>query len=66
MNHMELLRRATLEARNRTGDGAISTRADSGRVQIVRAVPQENGSFDVQPVTDWLPFEAAVDALHAM
>lgn len=63
---IEQLRRATLDARRRTGDTCISTRAEGGRVQIVRTVPQEGGSFEVLALSGWLPVDAAGDALAAL
>ena len=63
MDLLAQIQTATLAARAATGDNAISTRADAGRLQIVRAVPMPGGEYEIAPVTDWLAPAAAVKAL---
>jgi hypothetical protein len=62
------LRNATLSARQRTGDHAISTRVDKGRIQVVR-VFYPAGKPDqsvVEPVTGFITLADAVRALNAL
>lgn len=66
MDLLAQIQAATLSARAATGDSAISTRADAGKLQIVRAVPLPGGEYDIRPVTGWLAPMAAVDALKEL
>lgn len=57
MNMFKLLadiQQATIAARSRTGDNSISTRADKGRVQIVRVSYDAQGTSTVMPMSDWV------------
>lgn len=62
------LRNATLAARERTGDTAISTRVDAGRVQLVR-VTYPNGKrkpAHEAPIGEFMPPADAIKALNAL
>ena len=61
------IQRATLAARQRTGDAAIATRAEAGRLQVGRATYPEGKSVgEFKPITDWLPIQDAIRAIEAL
>jgi hypothetical protein len=60
------IRTATLAARQRKGDAAISTRAEAGQIQIVRVVMLPNGDSVVTPFSGWMPVADVVGALAAI
>lgn len=64
MHAIFALQRATLRARNRGHD--VSTRAERGLVQLVRADYDSGGRSVVQPLSVWMPATAAVAALDAL
>lgn len=59
------LRRATLAARERTGDKAIGVAVKQGRFQIQRITypPHLKGRSDVQALSEYLPADRAIDFL---
>lgn len=48
------IRRATLAARERTGDKAIGTAVNMGRFQVQRVTFAKNGRSTVEPLSDYL------------
>ncbi len=48
------IRRATLAARERTGDKAIGTAVKQGRFQVQRVTFSKSGLSAVQPLSDYL------------
>lgn len=48
------IRRATLAARQRTGDTAIGTMVKAGRFQVQRITYSKSGLSAVQPLSDFL------------
>ena len=60
------LRDATLSARIRTGDVHLGTRVDSGRVDIVRAVPTTRGRYRVTVLQCCPNVDSAVSALATL
>ena len=57
---------ATIKARERLGDNAISTRTEAGRVQVVRVTFDAKGKSTIAPVSEFLPAADAVAHLDAM
>jgi hypothetical protein len=49
------LRRATLAARERTGDKAIGTSVKQGLIRVERITYAKNGVSTVAPLSDYLP-----------
>lgn len=68
MQTIRQVRRATVDARARLGDQTIGTRADSGRLQVVRVTypAGKRGRADVAPISDWLAPADVVAYLGAM
>ena len=67
MQAMLAIQKATIAAKARTGDGHLGTRAEGGKLQIVRVVPKGNrGDCDVLPVSRYLPISEAISALDAL
>lgn len=68
MNTLAQLRAAVLFARTRTGDQHIGTQAHAGLVDVVRAVPPENGRgrYTVTVLRADLTAAEAVDFLDDM
>lgn len=60
------IQKATLQARSRTGDKTISTRAESGKIQIVRVVFDKSGKSAVTPASDWMMPANVATALAAI
>ena len=61
------IQRATLAARQRTGDAAIATRAKAGRLQVGRATyPAGKSVGEFAPLTDWLPIKEAIRAIELL
>ena len=61
------IQRATLAARQRTGDAAISTQAKAGLLQVGRATyPAGKSVGEFAPLTDWLPIPHAIRAIEAL
>jgi len=61
------IQQATVAARQRTGDAAIATRVEAGRLQVGRATYQEGKSVgEFTPLTDWLPIKEAIRALESL
>lgn len=60
------IHRATMAARERTGDRTVSTRVKQGRIQIVRVTYGPRGKSTITPVSDWVSFGAAVTFLDAL
>jgi hypothetical protein len=58
------LQRATLRARERGHD--VATRAERGLVQLVRVDYDSRGRSVIQPLSEWMPPEAAVTALDTL
>jgi hypothetical protein len=54
---------ATQAAKSRTGDKTIGTRADNGRIDIVRVTYKQSGSSTVQVVQSGLTPDQAIAAL---
>lgn len=59
------LRRATLAARQRTGDTALGTRVNAGLFQVVR-VTYGGGRSAVQPMSEYLPAADAISFLNEL
>lgn len=66
MNIMAQFRTALLAAQERTGDKTLSTCAGAGTVQICRVTFDSKGKSTVIPVTDFLPFDEALEHLNGM
>jgi hypothetical protein len=62
MKMLKDLQKATLEARARTNDKAISTQVGDGKVQVGRVV-YKNSVGDFIPTSDWLTVEGAINEL---
>jgi hypothetical protein len=60
------LQAATLAARQRTGDKTIATRAEAGRVQVVRVTYDATGKSTVEPLVAPMPTADAISYLRAM
>lgn len=62
------LRNATLSARRRTGDNAIGTQVEAGKVQVVRVTypSGKGGKSVVTPLTRFLDPDDAIRALDAL
>lgn len=61
------IQRATIAARQRTGDAAIATQVKAGLLQVGRATYPEGKSVgEFKPLTDWLPIPDAIRALEAL
>lgn len=61
------IQRATIAARQRTGDAAIATIAKAGRLQVGRATyPEGKAVGEFEPITDWLPIPDAIRAIEAI
>lgn len=60
---MTSLRTAVLAARERTGDATIGTRAQAGSIQIIRVTYSHAGTSTVEPLSHYLPPDAAIRAL---
>ena len=54
---------ATKAAKVRTGDNTIGTRADNGRIDIVRVTYKKSGASTVQAVQSGLTPDQAIAAL---
>lgn len=57
------LRRATLAARERTGDKAIGTSVKQGLIRVERITYAKSGVSTVTALSDYLPAARAVDFL---
>lgn len=71
LNIMQTIRQvqaATLAARTRLADDTIGTRAESGRLQVVRVTypAGKRGAANVVPCSDWLAPSEVVAYLGAM
>lgn len=67
MQTMLAIQKATRDAKARTGDVHLATRAEAGKLQIVRVVPKGNRSdCDVFPVSAYLPIPDAIRAIEAL
>ena len=67
MQTMMAIQKAMRDAKVRTGDKHLATRAQSGKLQIVRVVPKGNrGDCDVFPVSKYLPINDAIRAIKAL
>jgi hypothetical protein len=66
MQTMNAVRTATLAARARTGDNALSLRVESGKAQIVRVVFTASGKSSVVTASAMMPVSDAISALNAM
>lgn len=66
MNALFELQRATLAARERTGDKAIGTRAHAGKVDVVRVVYDARGKATVSVLSGPHTATEAVVALGAL
>lgn len=67
MQTMLAIQKATREAKIRTGDIHLATRAEAGKLQIVRVVPKgTRGDCDVIPMSEYLPISDAICALKAL
>lgn len=61
------IQRATIAARKRTGDTAIATRVQAGRLQVGRATyPAGKSVAEFAPLTGWLPIMEALRAIDAL
>ena len=65
---MQQLQAATQKAREKTGDERIGTRANAGRIDIIRAEPRESGrgSYVIETLKTGLTADEAVTFLEAM
>ena len=67
MQTMLAIQKATLAARERTGDKCLSTRAEAGKLQVVRVVQKgKRDDYDVFPVSGYLPISDAISAIEAL
>lgn len=60
------LQKATKACRERTGNDAISTRARSGRIQVVHVTYPNKRSSVVTPISEWLTLDQAVEHLNGI
>ena len=56
---------ATRAARCRLEDEAIATRAEAGKIQVVR-VNYADGNAEVAPISQWMPVSQVVGYLNAL
>ena len=66
MKELLQLQAATLQARAKTGDDHIGTRVKAGLVDVVRAVPSDNGAYEVTVLCAGLTPAQAVAHLNGM
>ncbi len=69
MNVMKIMaqfRTALTVAQEHTGDRSLSTNVKQGKIQICRVTYDKKGKSTVTPVTDYLPFDEALDYLNGM
>ncbi len=67
MQTMLAIQKAIREAKARTGDTHLATRAEAGKLQIVRVVPNgKRGDCDLFPVSEYLPIAEALRAIEAL
>ena len=59
------IQRATLAARQRTGDALLGVRVESGKGQICRVTPRGD-ACDVSPLSEWMPVAAIPQALDSL
>ena len=64
MHDLLTLQSATRAARARTGDTRLSVGVRAGLYQVQRVTPRPGRVADVQPLTGWLDFPAALAALN--
>jgi hypothetical protein len=60
------LRAATMSARQRTGDASISTRVNSGQVQVVSVAYPRGRDSRVTVLSEWGTMEQAIAFLNGM
>lgn len=60
------VQRATLEARQRTGNNRIGTRMDGGKMQVVTWIDHDDGEVTVTPLGPYQSTAEAISALQAM
>jgi hypothetical protein len=60
------LRAATLAARERTKDRSLGVSGDGGRFRVVRVTYRANGLANVEPRTDYMTAQQAVDFLNSL
>ena len=60
------LQKATLRAREATGNRGIGTRAAGGQLQIIHVSYGGRGRSTVREISDWLPLDQAVAYLDNM
>ena len=68
MNAMETLKdlqKATLAARARTGDAAISTQVNAGKIRVGRVIYKKSVG-DFTPSTGWLTAAEAINELNRL
>jgi hypothetical protein len=63
---MKAIQSATLAARARTGDDAISTCVKQGLFQVNRVTFPNGASSVVIPLTEYKSLQAIIDALNAL
>lgn len=69
INGTSMMRRiadAVRDARNRTGDQSIATRAKAGRTQVVRVSYSARGSATVSAVSQWGSADDTIQFLNTM
>lgn len=60
------IRRATMEARHRTGDNSIGTSADCGEIRVVRVTYGPSGVGVVQPLTGPMNADQVIEFLGTL
>lgn len=60
------IQRATLAARQRTGDNGIGTRVEAGRVQVVRVEYVKRKPANVTPLSAFVTAAEAVEFLNSL
>ncbi|MES2950267.1 MAG: hypothetical protein V4858_17120 [Pseudomonadota bacterium] len=57
---------ATLAARERLNDKAISTQVENGQIQVTRVTYPDGVNSLVEPVSDWMPVADVCSYLNTM
>ena len=66
MSILAEIRNATLDARVRMRDNTIGTRAEAGKLQIIRVTYSGSGISTIVPASEWMPAADVIAALNAM
>ena len=66
MEKLMIMQKATLEARQRTGDSKIGCQVNKGKWQVVTVIYPNGKKSVVTPLTGQVSFEEAVNFLNNM